>query len=194
MKSRFDIVRFLLWLLFFLSLWAIGSIRLGLIGLITVDLTRLKCDGWNELFVNLSYSYIAGIIVYIVTVVLKDYITKRRMKSILKRRVNIIYTSTDSILMAYANSKENYVPNSMDNLKKLLDTRKLFSQVKIDKIFEQCDIGPSATYITLIRDKTEASKQHVFDFIRLYKDYLSDYIALWVPHISLLWYRHLAWI
>ena len=52
MKSRFDIVKTILWIFLFLSLWAIGSVRLGLLGLIPVDLSRDKCDGWNEFFFN----------------------------------------------------------------------------------------------------------------------------------------------
>jgi hypothetical protein len=62
-----------------LSAWAVFSIDIPLISKIPCSYSDKTIEGWNRAFLALAYSYIAGAIIYGMTVKCPYYLNKRRL-------------------------------------------------------------------------------------------------------------------
>lgn len=75
-----------------LSAWAIFSIEIPLIPKVPCVLSDSTIAGWNKVFLALSYSFIAGVIVYWFTSSFPYIQKKRRIKPIVDARIKDIGT------------------------------------------------------------------------------------------------------
>jgi len=55
----------------------------------------------NEIIINLSYSYIAGIVVYLLTIVLPVYFEKKRLRPVINEKINDIGTMLANMMAGF---------------------------------------------------------------------------------------------
>lgn len=167
-----NIVEVCLTIALLLCMWAIGSIQLQFIPLIPTSLTQEQCDGWNSMFVNLSYSFIAGFIFYLLTVVLKNYHERKKIHKVLNNKVKQIASPIEAIIDIYYGEMGAKVGRSREGITEILYSRNFNDKVKMaEDLGHQLD--NSATYINFLAAKCKDSKERVFEMIRLYSDYLT---------------------
>lgn len=167
-----NIVEACLTIALLLCLWAIGSIQLHFIPLIPCPLSQVQCDGWNSMFVNLSYSFIAGYIFYLLTVVLKNYHERKKMHKVLDNKVKQIASPIEAIIDIYYGEMGANVDRSREGITKILNSQNFNDKVKMAAELGH-QLGKSATYINFLAEKCKDSKERVFEMIRLYQDYLT---------------------
>lgn len=167
-----NIVEACLTIALLLCLWAIGSIQLKVIPLIPISLPIEQCDGLNEMFVNLSYSFIAGYIFYLLTVVLKSYHERKKMHKVLNNKFNQIASPIEAIIDVFYGEMGAKVDRTRESITNILNSRNFNDRVEMAAELGH-RLGQSATYINFIAEKCKASKERVFEMIRLYRDYLT---------------------
>lgn len=73
-----------------LSGWAIFSIEITCIPRIPIEASEATVAGMNKVFLALSYSYVAGVIIYWFTVVFPGFLHKRKMAPIVAENIDNI--------------------------------------------------------------------------------------------------------
>ncbi len=92
------IVNACLVILSLLCLYAIVTIKLGWFWTIGVAKNYVQI---NEIIINLSYSYIAGIVVYLLTIVLPVYFEKKRLRPVINEKINDIGTMLANMMAGF---------------------------------------------------------------------------------------------
>ena len=92
------IVNACLVILSLLCLYAIVTIKLGWFWTIGVAKNYVQI---NEIIINLSYSYIAGIVVYLLTIVLPVYFEKKRLRPVINEKINDIKNANNIIFIIH---------------------------------------------------------------------------------------------
>ena len=99
-----------------LSIWAIGAIELDLFPRFSINEGEvLTSDSLNRTFLGLSYSYLAGIFVYLLTVPFPQFAYRRKMKLVVRKNIKGIGEHLHNMLMEFcAISGEVRNPNLDD--------------------------------------------------------------------------------
>jgi len=75
-------------------IWIIGSIEIEVFPKIPVpEFSEGLCDNFNRFFLNLSYGYIAGIIIYSLTVIIPQHKRNKTMHPLIKNMVVEYYSN-----------------------------------------------------------------------------------------------------
>lgn len=74
-------------LLFIVSVWSIGAIDLGVLPKLEIEADSGFVNGLNRVLTNLSYSYLAGWIIYGLTVCIPIYYRRARFESIIDQKL-----------------------------------------------------------------------------------------------------------
>ena len=168
-----------------LCVWAIGSIRLKFVPLIPTSLTKDVCDGWNEMYVNLSYSFIAGFIFFLLTTTLKDYFEKKKMTKVLSAEVHQIASPIESIVDVFYGVPGAEIDKSRKGITHVLNARNFNDKVGLVQSLGH-KIDSTGTYINYLATECNVSKNRVYEMIKLYGRYLTiDEIVLLESYASM---------
>lgn len=102
-----------------LCLYAIANIKLGCFWSIGIAENYVEI---NEIIINLSYSYIAGIVVYLLTIVLPVYFEKKRLQPIINEKIGDIGIMLTNMMVGFPAATAINSPDisDIDGCKKLL--------------------------------------------------------------------------
>lgn len=157
-------------------LWFLGSektdIQLNVIPLIPTSYSQEICDGWNGMSLNLSYSFVAGYIFYLLTVVLKDYYVRKKMKKVFRNKVKQIASPIEAVIDVFDGRIDKKTLRTREGITNTLNSRNLNDKVKMAQELGH-RLDSSATYINFLASECKVSKDRVFEMIKLYCDYLS---------------------
>lgn len=84
-----------------LSGWAIFSIEITCIPRIPIEASAATVAGMNKVFLALSYSYVAGVIIYWFTVVFPSFLHKRKMAPIVAENIDNIGAYLHKMLIKF---------------------------------------------------------------------------------------------
>ncbi len=100
------ILNLTIYLLLFISIWIILSVGLNLIPVFEIDISYEKAERINRVIINVSYSYLAGYIMYLLTVSLPSFRRKKTMIPLINNYINTYCSqSLFSFFMFYNNSE-----------------------------------------------------------------------------------------
>ena len=156
-----------------LSSWAIFSIEIPVIPVISTNLATPFTEGLNRLYLALSYSFIAGVVIYWLTVRLPYLRNRRKLSLVLKIKIENIGNHLMNMNLEFR--EPDFNPT-------ITDVDAIMSVFTIKRWREKCWMSEHSN----CRDVTEA---FYFDYIELqqlvgslindYKEYLSaDQIKL----------------
>lgn len=150
-----------------LSAWVIFSIEIPLIPKIQTCLTKFVAAGLNRVFLALAYSYVAGVIIYWLTVRYPYLRNKRKLSLVIKTKIGNIGTHLMNMNLEF---------RKPDNNPPITDVDAVMAMFTIKKWREKCCMPEHAG----CRDVTEGyiqdycELQTIISFlINDYKDYLS---------------------
>lgn len=103
-----------------LSSWAILAVELDLLWKIPTNDTPENPNGWNRIFLGLSYGYITGLIIYIFTVWLPTYQEKKRLQPIINDFILNLGVRISNILTGLYPSDEEVDIDQIDRCKQVL--------------------------------------------------------------------------
>lgn len=164
------ILYIILAILFLCAIWAIIAIDLHIIPRVKINMPEQYINGLNRVFINLSYSYLAGWILYAVTVLLPGYHKKVKFRPVIKCKVNdisnILHQACLNFAVPVGTLNKNPYWMDKDNLEKAM----------IDKNWSNYSILPTDQGKTILESFSLNLGQlndYVGTFISDYKHILS---------------------
>ena len=130
------IVNYGIYGLLILSIWGLFSIGIGIIPLINIQKIPADfCLKLNAVYLNLSYSYIIGFVIYTLTVLVPEYKRKEKYLPLIEKIVNDTYSKLLHNYYMFSvenddlklNSDEE---NSMRKIRQSLDEKYTHSTLK----------------------------------------------------------------
>lgn len=122
-------LRYILLFLLLLSFWALLSIEVPVIPKIEIPTSAKIAEGVNQIFLGLSYSYIVGVLVFYLTVILPDYQESHRLQPVIDNQIDDIGTALSKIIWGFPSQAEDNGLSAVD----ISDTD------KIEKILKSAD-------------------------------------------------------
>jgi len=159
-----------LYLMLLLCIWAILAIQLKIPHLtINVAWSQERCNNLNLLYINLSYSFLAGYIFYLLTISFPKKIEKKRLKPIIKQKVLGIWKGLWNIMLEF--SRDVDVKNYMEteNASKVLMSKKWSDNIPMFQNLYNAKIS----YIAFISLEGETIRNNITNFIQSYQSYIS---------------------
>lgn len=151
-----------------LSVWAVFSIDIPLISKIPCSFSDRTIEGWNRAFLALAYSYIAGVIIYGMTVKYPYYLNKRRLAPVINAKVERLGSMLDWMNIEFRDGDRNPSISDIDGVMALFKT---------ERWKERCNwpehSGCKDVTDGFVKDYGEL-KSMVDGLINDYKDYLSS--------------------
>lgn len=107
-----------------LSIWAILSIEVQLIPMISCNLSPTIIVGWNRVFLALSYSYIAGLIVYWLTVKLPFENKKKVVLPVVETRIRGLGVHLSNMNVEFRMNNANPEVSDIEGVVALFTTKR----------------------------------------------------------------------
>lgn len=160
-------VSVMLFLGLILSVWAVFSIDIPLIPKVPCSFSDNTTDGVNRAFLALSYSYIAGAIIYGMTVKYPRYLNKKRLIPVIHAKVEKLGSMLDWMNVEFRDADKNPSISNLDGVMGLFTTKRWKERCRMPEHNGCKDVTEG-----FIRDYGEL-KSIVDALINDYKEYLS---------------------
>ena len=151
-----------------LSVWAVFSIDIPLISKIPCSFSDKTIEGWNRAFLALAYSYIAGVIIYGMTVKYPYYLNKRRLAPVINAKVKNIGVHLSNMNLEFRDSNNNPPITDVDGIMALFKTKRWKERCNMPEHSGCKDVTDG-----FVKDYGEL-KAMVDALINDYKEYLSS--------------------
>lgn len=123
--------------LLLLSMWALLSIGFGIIPLIDNSIfSQNFCIKFNNVALNLAYSFFAGFIMFTLTVTIPQYKRRKTILPLIKRYVNKYYRSIEMNFFMFCVENKSITSLDKSDEKFMTDYRVLMNKQFGDKIFQ----------------------------------------------------------
>ena len=107
-----------------LSVWAVFSIDIPLISKIPCNFSDRTIEGWNRASLALAYSYIAGMIIYGMTVKYPYYLNKRRLAPVINAKVEKLGSMLAWMNIEFRDGGNNPLISDIDGIMALFRTKR----------------------------------------------------------------------
>lgn len=151
-----------------LSVWAVFSIDVPLIPKISCSFSDKTIEGLNRAFLALAYSYIAGAIIYGMTVKYPYYMNKRRLTPVINAKVERLGSMLDWMNIEFRDADNNPSISDIDGVMALFKTQRWKERCRWPEHSGCKDVTDG-----FVKDYGEL-KSMVDGLINDYKDYLSS--------------------
>lgn len=162
-------IEIVLFVLLLISFWAVFTIQLRLIPMYNTSWTPEVCNGINNLYLNLSYSYIAGMIIYLLTCYLPHYQMKRKLREVIRKKVEMIVRIIDDVVLEFSRDINTKECTEEQKLKTILNS-KIWTDI-IPMIQRVNNV--TISYISFYNLQCKAAKDMVKELINMYGKYLT---------------------
>lgn len=166
----------MVWVGLFFAMWAILSIEMEWIPKIPCGLSETAANGWNRAFLALAYSYIAGAVIYGMTVKYPYYRNKQRLTPIIKVKVENIGVQFSYMNLEFRES----------NNPRVTDIEAVMALFNNKRWREKCSMPEHL----MCKDVTDAFVSDYMELVRMvgllindYKDYLDSRQLLYLEAI-----------
>lgn len=152
----------MLWFGLLLAAWAVLSIELEWIPKILCTFPETTINGLNRAFLALAYSYIAGAVIYGMTVKYPEYRKKQRIAPVIKAKIENL-----GVLLSYMNTEFR----DSNNNPKISDIDAVMALFSIKRWRERCFMPEHAT----CKDVTDGFIQDFREFQKAVASLINDY-------------------
>lgn len=113
------------------SAWAVFSIEITWIPKVPTCMSESVAEGWNRMFLALAYSYIAGAIIYFLTVKLPYWRNKRRLAPVINAKIKNIGVHLSNMNLEFRDPDNNPPITDIDAVMALFKTEKWKEKCKM---------------------------------------------------------------
>lgn len=113
------------------SVWAILSIEITWIPKISTCMSESVAEGWNKMFLALAYSYIAGAIIYFLTVKLPYWRNKQRLMPVINAKIRNIGIHLSNMNLEFRDPNNNPLISDVNAVMALFKTEKWKEKCKM---------------------------------------------------------------
>lgn len=160
-------VQVICWAFTFVSIYAICNIELDWFWSIPV---KYNPENINRVLLNLSYSYLAGYLFYLLVTEIPYRQRKRRFHKTISHKYDDIRLQIESNIQAFDTIKYYHLNKITRNeLRKIVTKRNL-----TDNTFYADECGITQSVIDFINRSKEKIEEVAYELLNVYKDYLSE--------------------
>ncbi len=160
-------IKFLIWSISIISLYIIFNVGLGwFCGIGSSE----NSENINQVLINLSYSYIAGLIFYLLTNSIPRYYTQQKITPIVNTKIAEIYENIESCIQTF---KKNETKNLISSSNPNAITTMIESEDILDTSYYSKIMGIDISHLEFIKTKKDVIYNLITDILT-YKEYLSD--------------------
>lgn len=159
-----------LYLLLLLCVWAIFAIQLKIPYLsINVNWAQERCDNLNQLYINLSYSFLAGFVFYLLTIYFPQKRERERLEPIIRLKVLEIKKELRNVLLEFSRKTDiqNYM--EIESARKVLMSKNWTDYMPMYQLLYKANIS----YIAYIKETGILLKKNINNFIQSYQRYMT---------------------
>ena len=160
-----------LYLLLLLCVWAILAMQLRVAGLqIQVNWSQDRCDNLNQLFINLTYSFLAGYVFYLLTIYFPQRKEKKRIQPVIQQKVLNIRKALSDILLEFSRNTDIHQDFlEIENAKKVLMSKNWTDKMPMFQYLYKAQIS----YLAYIGEVGNKIQKDVIDLIQSYQRYMT---------------------
>lgn len=151
--------------------WAILAIQLRITCLqIQMNWSQDRCDNLNQLFINLTYSFLAGYVFYLLTIYFPQRKEKKRIQPVIQQKVLDIRRAISDILLEFSRNtdiKTDFL--EIDNAKTILMSKNWTDIIPMFQRLYQARIS----YLAYIGEVGNKIRKDIVDFIQSYQRYMT---------------------
>lgn len=107
-----------------LAVWAVFSIDIPLIPKVPCSFSEETIKGLNRAYLALAYSYIAGAIIYGMTVKYPSYLNKRRLAPVINAKIEKVGSMLDWMNIEFRDADKNPPISDLDGVMALFETKR----------------------------------------------------------------------
>lgn len=152
----------MVWFGLLFAIWAILGIEMEWLPKIPCELSETAVNGWNRAFLTLAYSYIAGAVIYGMTVKYPYYRNKQRLTPIIKEKVENIGVQLSNMNVEFRDSNNN---------PRVTDVDAVIALFKTQRWKERCILPDHA----MCKDVTDAFVSDYMEVVRMIGSLINDY-------------------
>lgn len=153
-----------------LSLWAIFAIQFGKLPVVNTSFEDNTIASLNTALLTLSYSYIAALVFYLVTIEIPAAQRKIKLNSIIKRRVAEISRGMRDILLEFSRgTKLGFDVHDTSNTKAILQSKDWMAIVPHIQMYRNITV----TYLRYMNAVGDNMKSQISNLIARYHSELS---------------------
>lgn len=150
-----------------LAVWAVFSIDIPLIPKVPCSFSEETIKGLNRAYLALAYSYIAGAIIYGMTVKYPSYLNKRRLAPVINAKIEKVGSMLDWMNIEFRDADKNPPISDLDGVMALFETKRWKERCHMPE-----HSGCKDVLDGFVKDYSEL-KTIVDALINDYKEYLS---------------------
>lgn len=124
----------------------------------------------NKVLENLSYSYLAGCIFYLLTSQYAYWIRKQQLRPVMKSKMHKIVRMIDDVILEFSRKVNTATRTESDDLKIILDSKSWTDDVPMLQKMQ----GVRISYIRYLAIAGQNVRTNVMELIQIYRDYLSE--------------------
>ena len=160
-------IKFFIWAISIISLYIIFTIGLGWFWKIG---SFENSENINQVLINLSYSYIAGLIFYLLTSSIPRYYTQQKITPIVNTKIAEIYENIESCIQTF---KKTETKNLISSSNPSVITAMIESEDILNTSYYSKIMGFDISNLEFIKTKKDIIHNLINDILT-YKEYLSD--------------------
>ena len=151
--------------------WAIFAIQLRVTGLqIQMNWSQDRCDNLNQLFINLTYSFLAGYVFYLLTIYFPQRIEKKRIQPVIQQKVLNIRKAISDILLEFSRDTDIHKDLlEIDNANKVLMSKNWTDKMPMFQYLYKAQIS----YLAYIGEVGKKIQKDIVDLIQSYQRYMT---------------------
>lgn len=154
------------WVLTFASIYAICNIELDWFWSIPV---KYNPENINRVLLNLSYSYLAGYLFYLLVTEIPYWQRERKFRQIIVSKYKILEYQIESNIQAFGTNKSNLVDNiTLNELSYLVHNKEI-----TDTAFQAKEVDYKMSILELLNFSRNTIIQTCHAVLNIYKDYLT---------------------
>lgn len=124
----------------------------------------------NKVMENLSYSYLAGCIFYMLTTQYAYWIRKQQFRPVMKFKMHKIVRMIDDVILEFSRKVDTATRTESDDLKIILDSKSWADDIPMLQKIQ----GIRISYIRYLAITGQNVRTNVMELIQIYRDYLSE--------------------
>lgn len=151
--------------------WAILAIQLRVTCLqIHMNWSQDKCDNLNQLFINLTYSFLAGYVFYLLTIYFPQRKEKKRIQPVIRQKVLTIRKAISDFLLEFSRDtdiKKDFLET--DNAKIILMSKNWTDTIPMFQYLYKARIS----YLAYIGEVGKKIQKDIVELIQSYQKYMT---------------------
>lgn len=124
----------------------------------------------NKVLENLSYSYLAGCIFYLLTTQYAYWIRRQQFRPVMKFKMHKVVRMIDDVILEFSREVSTATRTESEDLKIILDSKSWTDDIPMLQEIQ----GIKISYIWYFAITGQNVRTNVMELIQIYRDYLSE--------------------